>query len=496
MWEMAPSINQEADDIITNTRFFSSSKLSLDSATIPLHLEDQSSTNSVRDIKVPSCQYNSYLPLVMGSKRKDDDYTTSYKSKTDTSPPPSKTTRTTSTFISPCTQFDTHCGNDTNKGDDDIGDISSAMGELATLMLGCSILDNNTDKVTKKWCPTQTPTDNSSSDLKRVSTTTTTMEPLSISDSVIPSSFDLDFTHSNTSSPHDQGPPSKGDKAAHSGDGEHRCITSHRKILPLPKRRSKATPTQQSSSLITATAAQQSIPTSTQFTFRSPLSSSIHPDAKGTRDDNTLFTTFNYDSMKQQTKDHEMPCDYTKKPKRDETCTSDQGNNSTNSLSLTNNQKRDGPTAISSALNIKSRRPSLTATPFLWSNSQHGLAVSSSQQHTSNTSPRAKPIQQRPSWEKKKKTKKKKQGLDSNKQQQQFGIRHSTMARRHVFDSRQEGYKHSNLDLVNTTFGSNDWICLFCQYEIFKVGWIEAKRMRKQTRRAMRGQQDVRFTPE
>ncbi|CAO3594404.1 unnamed protein product [Absidia cylindrospora] len=38
------------------------------------------------------------------------------------------------------------------------------------------------------------------------------------------------------------------------------------------------------------------------------------------------------------------------------------------------------------------------------------------------------------------------------------------------------GKNDSSLDLVTSTLGPDDWICLFCQYEIFKKGWFTAKR--------------------
>ncbi|ORZ06652.1 hypothetical protein BCR42DRAFT_426909 [Absidia repens] len=38
------------------------------------------------------------------------------------------------------------------------------------------------------------------------------------------------------------------------------------------------------------------------------------------------------------------------------------------------------------------------------------------------------------------------------------------------------GKNDNSLDIVTSTLGPDDWICLFCQYEIFKNGWLTAKR--------------------
>ncbi|SAM03790.1 hypothetical protein [Absidia glauca] len=544
MWELRHPISQDVDDTLTDTSSFNSDKMStshsLDSAPDLLELEeDHPSINSTGGSTIPPLQYTSYRPLVMNPNRRDDGSSTqSFQPTTETvmdsdvllktwvdygpgpvnlsnlfpgTPnffhtlqKPDTPTNTASTLLLP-SQHDTPCTNNTDEvNNGNPGDFNNAMGELATLMLGCSLLLNEADNDTETWLPTQPGTSSTSNMNRPTTTTTTSAMALNISKAALPS-FDFDFSLNNASSPTNDSASSSRRTAVtklypsptgfqfpatanprqdqdqdqqqqpHNGStpSPFRDIkaephpsstpTSQRKILPLPKRRLKGT--QLHHEPTAAPASPQPIPTYSLFTFRSPTVP-IQKSTEGGSSQASMPPIIHNAS----------PCDYTKKPKRHETCYTDQGDSTL--------QRKQNSRSITT-----SNAPPPLARPPSPSSSSSTLPNFSSpnQQHTPSpsTSSTQANLQQRPSPEKKKKKKAKGKSVSctssssttttSSNYRQTKPSRPRRRQKNQPLDTSQPGGQTNSgpLDIINTT---DDWICLFCQYQIFKGGWTKQKK--------------------
>lgn len=431
---------------------------------------------------------------------------------------PDSPSNTASTLLlSP--QHDSPCTNNTDEvNNGNTGDFSNVMGELATLMLGCSLLLNNADNDTEAWSPTQP----SSSNLSRPTTTTTNTSTtaLNISRSAL-SSFDFDFSPNNASSPtndstsssrgiavtksnpsptgfqfpvtanprQDPNPNEDQQQQPHNGAILSPCKditaeahpssppTYQRKILPLPKRRLKGI--QMHHEPIVASAPPPPVPVSTQFTFRSPTVPLQKPTEGGSGKVYTAPIIHNA-----------TPCDYTKKPKRSETYYTDQMDSSLQ-------RKQNSPSITTSNAQPLVRLPSPSSSSSTLPNSS-----SPNQQHTPSPSTSSTKVDlslQQPPPEKKKKKKKKKKATTKGKlvpctsssstttttttassNYRQTDTKSSRPRRRRkntLLDALQsDGQTYSGpLDIINTS-STDDWICLFCQYQIFKGGWSKRKK--------------------
>jgi hypothetical protein len=417
---------------------------------------------------------------------------------------PDTPSNTASTLLLP-PQHDTPCTNNTDEvNNDNPGDFNNAMGELATLMLGCSLLLNEADNNTETWLPTQ-PGTSSTNNMNRPTTTTSAMA-LNISKATLPS-FDFDFSPNNASSPTNDSASSSRRTAVtklypsptgfqfpatarprqdqdqdqqqqpHNGSTlspfrdikaeprQSSTPTSQRKILPLPKRRLKGT--QLHHEPTAAPASPQPIPTYSLFTFRSPTVPLQKPTKGGSNKASMPPTIHNA-----------SPCDYTKKPKRHETCYTDQGDSTL--------QRKQNSQSITT-----SNAPPPLARPPSPSSSSSTLPNFSSpnQQHTpspSTSSTQANlALKQRPLPEKKKKKKAKGKSVSctsssstttsSSNYRQTKSSRPRRRQKNQPLDTLQPGGQTNSgpLDIINTT---DDWICLFCQYQIFKGGWTKQKK--------------------
>ncbi|KAI8336229.1 hypothetical protein BC941DRAFT_471528 [Chlamydoabsidia padenii] len=258
----------------------------------------------------------------------------------------------------------------------------------------------------------------------------------------------------------------------------------YRKILPLPKLRRKRNQQQTSNPFTFKLPALQQIPSSSEFTFQPPYPSAVRTYPQWSKTTGNLFSPLS------EQKDEDDIYDHTKKAKRmgeNDIKRGRLGNPKGKQKSTTFVLPSPDPPPSSSNIPTPTQQPCTDNIQQSSSNVTSIPASPSSLAHKKSiNSLKSKSMRHH----KKKKNKKVPAPSSSsssssssianpdNKHKRQGNVNTHHLNSNKCNNNVQIGDPHisdpDHLDLV--TYNSDNWVCLFCQYEIFKNGWLAARR--------------------